>query len=153
MPAVTGMPADRAEDRLGAEGFGGVRVSVANGDYPPGYVVAQSPCAGCLAAGGSGVTLQVGTGKAATPVPSVLGLAPADARQALEAAGFGMQARVQQEPPGPDSEQRLDKIWEAVASGGCDAAPDGSTVTVWVNPATAPSTTTSTGPTGSSPPP
>ena len=78
VPNVSGMPANQAEDRLGAEGFTANRVSVPNGDYPPGYVVGQSPCAGCLATGGSAVTLQVGTGKAAVRVPSVLGLSDAD---------------------------------------------------------------------------
>src|SRR5947208_3271694 len=51
VPSVVGIPGDDAVDRLAAQGFRGVRVTVANGDYPPGFVVAQSPCAGCLAAG------------------------------------------------------------------------------------------------------
>ena len=142
VPAVVGMPADQADDVLGAQGFHGVRVSVPNGDYPPGYVVGQSPCAGCLAAGGSGVTLQVGTGKAAAPVPSVLGQTQAGARQALEAAGFGIVARIQQEPPSPDAADRVNLVWKQSPAEGA-SAPAGSTVTVWVNPATPPSTTTS----------
>jgi beta-lactam-binding protein with PASTA domain len=84
-------------------------------------------------------------------VPSVLGLSPADARQALEDAGFGIQARVQREPLGPGSDGRLDKVWKQAPIAGA-AAPAGSTVTVWVNPAT-PDTTTSTATTVSTSPP
>src|SRR5437763_14064659 len=103
IPNVSGMPADVAEDQLGAEGFTGNRVSVANGDYPPGYVVGQSPCGGCLAPGGSAVTLQVGTGKAPAKVPNVLGLSSADARDTLDGAGLAARAGVPAEPPAADS--------------------------------------------------
>src|SRR3954471_1163345 len=98
VPNVTGMPADQADDELGAEGFSANRVSVPNGDYPPGFVVGQSPCAGCLAQGGSAVTLQVGTGKAPARVPSVLGMSGEDARSALENARLDAHVGVQARP-------------------------------------------------------
>jgi penicillin-binding protein 1A len=141
VPAVTGMRADQADDALGAEGFSAVRVNIPNGDYPPGYVVAQSPCGGCLAPGGSSITLQVGTGKAAARVPGVLGLSPADARDKLGAAGFDAHILVQQEPPGPDSGQRQGLVWKQSPAAGATGAT-GSTVTVWVNPQGQETTTT-----------
>jgi penicillin-binding protein 1A len=133
VPNVTGMPADQADDQLGAEGFTANRVSVPNGDYPPGYVVGQSPCAGCLASGGSAVTLQVGTGKAPARVPSVLGLSSADARDALHSAGFDVHVIVQNEPPAPDSGQRSGLAWKQSPAAGA-AAVQGTTVTVWIDP-------------------
>jgi len=142
VPNVTGMPADQADDALGAEGFTGTRVSVANGDYPPGYVVGQSPCAGCLAPGGSAVTLQVGTGKAPAKVPNVLGLSSADARDTLDGAGLAAHAVVQAEPPTPDSDQRAGLAWKQNPAAGASVA-QGTTVTVWINPAA--STTTTNG--------
>jgi penicillin-binding protein 1A len=142
VPAVTGMPADQADDLLGAEGFRALRVSVPNGDYPPGYVVGQSPCAGCLAPGGSAVTLQVGTGKAAARVPSVLGLSDADAKDELRAAGFDAHALLQREPPAPDANQRLGQVWKQSPAAGA-AVVEGATVTIWVNPDT-PAITTNT---------
>ena len=143
VPTVTGMPADRADDALGAEGFTAIRVNVPNGDYPPGYVVGQSPCAGCLAPGGSAVTLQVGTGKAPARVPGVLGLSPTDARTQLGAAGFDVHVVVQAEPPAPDSAERAGLVWKQSPAAGATLA-QGTTVTVWANPAASPTSTTST---------
>ncbi|MCU1451692.1 MAG: penicillin-binding protein family, partial [Acidimicrobiales bacterium] len=139
VPAVIGMPADQAEDRLGAEGFHGARVSVPNGDYPPGYVVGQSPCGGCLAPGASAVTLQVGTGKGAARVPTVLGTSETEARQTLENAGFQVSVVRQQEPPSTSSDQRPSLAWKQSPAAGA-SAPLGSTVTVWINPAQTPTT-------------
>jgi len=133
IPNVSGMPADVAEDQLGAEGFTAARVNVANGDYPPGYVVGQSPCGGCLAPGGSAVTLRVGTGKAPARVPSVLSLSDADARSALRNAGFDVHVVVQAEPPAPDSAQRNGLAWKQSPVAGA-AVTQGTMVTVWVNP-------------------
>src|SRR5437763_11781276 len=118
VPNVTGMPADQADDALGTEGFTASRVSVPNGDYPPGYVIGQSPCAGCLAPGGSAVTLQVGTGKAPAKVPSVLGMTAADARGALHSAGFDPRVLVQAEPPAADAESRAGLVWKQSPAAG-----------------------------------
>ena len=141
--AVVGMPADQAEDRLALDGFRTRRVSVANGDYPPGVVVGQSPCAGCQAPAASTVTIQVGTGKAPTTVPSVLGLTEADARQALADAGFGIRSVVQAEPPSPDAVSRRGRVWKQSPAAG-DNAPPGATVTIWLDPAGEATTTTTT---------
>jgi serine/threonine-protein kinase len=142
VPSVVGIPGDDAIDRLAAEGFHGVRVTVANGDYPPGFVVAQSPCAGCLATGGSNVTLQVANGRAPVSVPNVLGLDEEAARQALDDAGFAVRSVVQAEPPGTDAGTRQGKVWKQAPVAG-SAVQAGTTVTIWVDPVQQATTTTS----------
>jgi penicillin-binding protein 1A len=139
--AVVGMPASQAEDRLALDGFRARRVSVANGDYPPGYVVGQLPCAGCPAPPASTVTIQVGTGKAPPTVPSVLGLTEAEARQALADAGFQATSRVQAEPPSPDAASRRGQVWKQSPAAGDSAAP-GATITIWLDPPGEGTTTT-----------
>ncbi|MBV8386486.1 MAG: PBP1A family penicillin-binding protein [Acidimicrobiia bacterium] len=133
VPNVSGMPVDVAEDQLGSEGFTAHRVSVANGDYPPGFVVGQSPCAGCLAPGGSAITLQVGTGNAPAHVPNVLGLSESEARDTLRSAGFAPHVVTQQEPPAADAASRAGLVWKQSPAAG-SAATQGTTVTVWVDP-------------------
>ena len=63
---VVGMIATRAEETLSRDGWQVVRTDVPNGDYPPGYVVAQSPCAGCQAVAASTVTISVSKGACRT---------------------------------------------------------------------------------------
>src|SRR5438270_736434 len=91
------------------------------------------PCAGCLAPGGSTVTLQVGTGKAPAKVPNVLGMSSADARDALESAGLAARVIVKGEPPAPDSDQRAGLAWKQNPAAGA-AVAQGTTATVWINP-------------------
>jgi penicillin-binding protein 1A len=141
VPTLVGMPADQAEDRLALEGFRARRVSVPNGDYPPGYVVGQSPCAGCQAAAAATVTIQVGTGKAATAVPTVLGLTEAEARQALANAGFTAESVVQAEPPSSDAANRRGRVWKQSPAAG-DRAVAGSSITIWLDPPGEETTTT-----------
>jgi beta-lactam-binding protein with PASTA domain len=141
VPSVVGMPADQADDRLGAEGFHGVRVTVANGDYPPGFVVGQSPCAGCLAPGGSAITLQVGNGKATARVPSVLGNTEDEARQALDGAGFAAKVVTQADPSALAGTQQPGQVWKQTPAAGASTQV-GSTVTVWVAPDEQGTTTT-----------
>ena len=51
-------------------------------------------------------------------VPSVLGLADADARDTLHNAGLDAHVVVQQEPPAPDSAQRLGVAWKQSPAAG-----------------------------------
>ena len=63
---VVGMPVEKAELTLSRDGFRVQRRGVPNRDYPPGYVVDQSPAAGESAPGGSVVVVDV----SAAPVSS-----------------------------------------------------------------------------------
>ena len=56
---VMGMPVEKAELILGRDGFRVQRRLVHNRDYPPGYVIDQSPDAGGSAPGGSTIVLSV----------------------------------------------------------------------------------------------
>ena len=92
------MIAPRAEDTLARDGWRVVRNDVPNGDYPPGYVVAQSPCAGCQAVAASTVTISVSKGAAdLVVVPNVLGLTADEARATL---ARGRSARRRARAPG-----------------------------------------------------
>ncbi|MHB1911811.1 MAG: penicillin-binding protein, partial [Acidimicrobiales bacterium] len=57
--AVVGFPVAQATTELDGEGFVVQTDTVTNGEYPPGYVVSQSPAGGVEAPGGSAVVLQV----------------------------------------------------------------------------------------------
>src|SRR5207249_2938752 len=61
---VVGMPVDAAEAALARDGFRAQRHPVPNDDYPPGFVVGQSPPPGTSAPGGSVVVLDVSSGPA-----------------------------------------------------------------------------------------
>ena len=76
---------------------------------------------------------QVGNGKAGARVPSVLGMTAVEARAALRSAGFDPRVIVQAEPPAPDSSEHTNQVWKQNPVAGA-SAPQGTTVTVWVNP-------------------
>jgi len=57
--AVVGFPVAQATEELDRAGFVVQTDTIANGEYPPGYVVSQSPAGGADVAGGSTVVLQV----------------------------------------------------------------------------------------------
>ena len=132
--AVVGMVAARAEDTLARDGWNVVRRDVPNGDYPPGYVVAQSPCAGCQAVAAGSVTISVSKGAAdLAVVPNVLGLTLEEARRLLADADLGAAALVRQEPPAAGASSRRGLVWKQNPPGGA-AADRGATVSIYVNP-------------------
>ncbi|HEV2368803.1 MAG TPA: transglycosylase domain-containing protein, partial [Acidimicrobiales bacterium] len=59
VPSVIGFPTQAASDELSRAGFVARTTSVPNNEYPPGYVVAQTPNGGATAPGGSVVTVEV----------------------------------------------------------------------------------------------
>ena len=134
VPSLVGMPAEQAELALSRAGFSLRRRTVADNEYPPGYVVGQSPAAGTTAPGGSTVTLQVSAGaKRTAEVPDVLGRKQADAVAAVKAAGFGVQLEAQPEADAPKAVEHAGLVWKQSPGGG-GPADAGSTVVLWVNP-------------------
>jgi beta-lactam-binding protein with PASTA domain len=128
------MVAARATDTLARDGWTVVRKDVPNGDYPPGYVVAQSPCAGCQAVAAGTVTISVSKGAAdLAVVPNVLGLTADEARLLLSESDLGATVLVRQEPPAAGASARRGLVWKQNPPGGA-AADRGATVTVYVNP-------------------
>jgi serine/threonine-protein kinase len=134
VPALVGMPVEQAELTLSRAGLSPRRRTVADNEYPPGYVVGQSPQPGTEIAGGSVVTLMVSAGARRTAeVPDVLGLSRAEAEKTLEGAGFEVDVQVQAEADPAAAEARKGKAWKQSPGGG-SPADAGSTVVLWVNP-------------------
>ena len=131
---VIGMIAPRAEETLSRDGWRVVRREVPNGDYPPGYVVGQSPCAGCQAVAASTVTISVSKGASdLVVVPNLLGLSADEARATLSGDGLRGVVLVRAEPPAEGASGRRGLVWKQNPP--ADAAADrGASVTVYVNP-------------------
>lgn len=94
---------------------------------PEGTVLGQSPAAGAKVRRGTVIALRVSTGPALANVPDVVGLAEAEARAALEDAGF--QVAVVDQPTADSSQDGV--VVDQAPSGSTDAR-EGSTVTITV---------------------
>jgi penicillin-binding protein 1A len=134
VPNLVGMPASQAELALSRAGLSLRRRSVSDDEYPPGYVVGQSPAAGTMAPGGSTVTLLVSAGARRTAeVPDVLGRPHAEAVAAIKAAGFAVQLEIQPEADPAKAQAHAGLVWKQ-SPGGSGPADAGSTVVLWANP-------------------
>lgn len=104
VPNVAGLQYEEADKKLAAVGLK-ARRSPGRPDptTPKGVVLEQDPRAGLRAEEGTTVTLVVSTGQQIVAVPPVVGLTQADARTAIEAAGFEVGEVVERpssNPPG-----------------------------------------------------
>jgi eukaryotic-like serine/threonine-protein kinase len=88
VPDVTNKPQTEASQVLGEAGFIVNAVPVEDSDLEPGQVISQDPAAGAQAAPGSTVTINVAAGSGTIAVPNVAGQTEAEARTALQGAGF-----------------------------------------------------------------
>ena len=89
MPKLTGLTVDAARDALDQIKLKpGAVTEVASATVPKGQVVAQNPAAGAEGRADATVDLQVSSGPAAQPVPSVIGKSKSGAKDLLEKAGF-----------------------------------------------------------------
>ncbi|HZQ26919.1 MAG TPA: PBP1A family penicillin-binding protein [Acidimicrobiales bacterium] len=142
---VLGMPVDQAEAALSRDGFQAVRLLKPSDQYPPGYVIDESPAAGSQAPGGSAVTVTVASGPASATVPDELDATEAAAVKAITDAGLVAKVIRQQEPKSPGAASRAGKVWKQTPVGGTRGDRN-MTVTIWVNPGTPASTSTTGGP-------
>jgi penicillin-binding protein 1A len=147
VPSVVGLSLEEAQATLQANGFG----SSVNEEYAPGQapgsVLSQDPGPGQDAYMGTAIDLVVATEVVPKPspgsydgtVPEVVGMARADAIDALEARGFEVEVVTEWrcEPADPDCEADPGRVWTQNPTAGKEAE-EGSTVTIWVNPETAP---------------
>jgi penicillin-binding protein 1A len=134
VPNLVGMPTSQAELALSRAGLSMRRRTVSDNEYPPGYVVGQSPAGGAMAAGGSTVTLLVSAGGRRTAeVPDVLGRPNAEAVAAIKAAGFAVQLETQPEADPAKAAAHAGLVWKQ-SPGGSGPADAGSTVVLWANP-------------------
>ncbi|MGY1704261.1 Stk1 family PASTA domain-containing Ser/Thr kinase [Geodermatophilus sp. SYSU D00697] len=88
LPDVVGQQQQAATQALRDAGFTNVSPEEVDSDQPEGTVVAMDPAAGTQAAAGDGITLQVSSGPGEIEVPDVVGQREAQARAALQQAGF-----------------------------------------------------------------
>jgi serine/threonine-protein kinase len=91
VPAVEGLPADQAVERLEADGFR-VALSTAASDAPAGTVFEQDPSAGSEVDEGSTVAIRVSGGPDTVAVPNAVGLPESEARDRLVDAGFQVES-------------------------------------------------------------
>jgi penicillin-binding protein 1A len=130
---VVGRPVEEAEATLAARGWEPRRRSVANGDYPPGTVLATDPPAGTPLDGGREVVLDVATEVPTAAVPDVLGLDGAAARTLLEEAGFEVDVEDLPEEPPSAAAARAGQVWRQ-SPAAARRLPRGATVELSVNP-------------------
>ena len=89
MPKLVGMTVDAARDALdGLKLKPGAVTEVSSATAPKGQVLAQNPVAGAEGRPDATVDLQVSSGPAAAPVPSVIGKSKSTATDVLQKAGF-----------------------------------------------------------------
>ena len=134
VPSVVGMPVDHAEATLTSQGFLAERRPRPSGDYPPGYVVGQTPPTGSTAPGGSPVVLEVAAGTGRGPVPDVLGRTRDEATRLLADTGLPAEVIVRAEPGSAGAGARRGRVWKQSPEAGSRPGGRGR-VTVYVNPA------------------
>ena len=142
VPNVANLDQVTAAAQLSAAGLGVKTTQEANDTIPAGKVIRTLPPAGQTVPKGTEVTMVVSSGAEQIPVPAVEGKTEADARNALQAAGF-LQRVVYQDVPF-NSTQDGKVISQAPAPG--TPLPKGETVSLVVGKAVPPPTTTTTNP-------
>jgi serine/threonine-protein kinase len=88
VPDVTGQQQAAATQALRSAGFTNVTAEQVESGQPEGTVVATDPSGGEQASADDPITLQVSAGEEQIPVPNVVGQSEAQARAALQRAGF-----------------------------------------------------------------
>lgn len=88
MPAVTDLDVGLARQVIEAAGLHVTGVDTVHTTAPLGIVLGTSPAAGVTVHPGDGVRMSISSGPAAVPVPSVVGLTVAAARERLAAVGL-----------------------------------------------------------------
>jgi beta-lactam-binding protein with PASTA domain/tRNA A-37 threonylcarbamoyl transferase component Bud32 len=127
VPDVLDQTEESARQELQQAGFEVAVVEAPDNDTPEGLVSAQSPDPGIQAERGSTVQITISTGPDIATVPDVTGMEAADARAALEDAGFRPRGAAR-DTSDPDEEG----IVLEQDPPGTTEAERGSTVTIYV---------------------
>ncbi len=144
VPGVVGLDENAAQAKLQTLGLN-PQIKTVQSTKPAGQVVSQTPAGGTKVAPGTTVVLNVSGG--GTTVQSVIGDPVATARSILEGQGFKVN---EIEQPGPAT-AAVGTVYAQNPQGGTTAAP-GSTITIYVQPATPSSPPTSPTPTSTGSP-
>lgn len=121
IPEVAQRPVEEVIDELASLGLEPVRSDAPHPEIPAGHVISSDPIAGKRLAVGSEISLVVSTGKPILSVPNVMGMSPADARLALEDAGFMVEQENEARPSTPED---LDKVVDTVPAPGAQVPSD-----------------------------
>jgi eukaryotic-like serine/threonine-protein kinase len=133
LPDVVGQQQAAATQALRDAGFTNVTPEQAESDQPEGTVIAMDPAANSQAAAGDGITLQVSSGPGEVEVPDVVGSTEAEARAALQQAGFTGTVTVEDTEASDPGDVGV--VLAVSPRAGGSVAPDGEvTLTVGVEP-------------------
>jgi membrane peptidoglycan carboxypeptidase len=140
IPSVIGLEEEEAASQLRFSGFT-VAVAYVASDQPDGIVIAQDPKPGGQLIQNGTVTITVARTEpspeppAKVAVPDVVGMTRGAATSTLRRTGFVVSVTLQPEcdPEDPACDYRPGVVWSQTPAGG-RTAPEGSTVTIVVNP-------------------
>ena len=121
IPEVAQRPAQEVVDELTAMGLEPIQDPRPDPQVPEGLVVSSDPIAGKRLPVGSEIRLVVSTGKPILSVPNVMGMSPADARVALENAGFQV---LPENEARPSTAEDLDKVVDTDPAPGAQVPSD-----------------------------
>ncbi|HUR48932.1 MAG TPA: PBP1A family penicillin-binding protein [Acidimicrobiales bacterium] len=130
---VVGMPAEPAVNRLKERGFRVIERIVPNGEYPPGYVVDQSPEPGAAVRPGAKVTIAVSVAAVYSTVPDVLGKTASEARALIGAAKLRARVKTESDPTAEAGTVASGTVWKQSPLAG-DSVQEGALVTISVQP-------------------
>ncbi|MGY1592057.1 Stk1 family PASTA domain-containing Ser/Thr kinase [Geodermatophilus sp. SYSU D00708] len=134
LPDVVGQQQAAATQALRDAGFTNVTPEQTESDQPEGTVIAMDPAANSQAAAGDGITLQVSSGPGEVEVPDVVGSTEAEARAALQQAGFTGTVTVETTEASDPGDVGV--VLAVSPRAGGSVAPDGTvTLTVGEEPA------------------
>ncbi|MCT1712222.1 serine/threonine protein kinase [Dietzia sp. HMSC21D01] len=107
IPEVAQRPVAEVVEELTALGLEPVQAPAPHPEIPEGHVISSDPIAGKRLAVDSEINLIVSTGKPILSVPNVMGMSPADARLALEEAGFQVVPENEARPSTPEDQDKV----------------------------------------------
>lgn len=87
-------------------------------EAPPGTVLSQSPVGGTGAPGGTVITVEVAAAPIDTPVPNVIGLTEAEARQTVIGDGFALEVTIEDNPAPGEAGIQPGTVWAQDPTGG-----------------------------------
>lgn len=126
VPDLAGMTPSAAESALRQVGLvGQAGDSVFSSDIEVGAVAAQNPSANATAKAGDIVTYQLSKGVETATIPSVAGKSQAEAKSALEAAGFSVDVK--------KSESDTIDVGYVISQSKTGTAEKGATITITVS--------------------
>ena len=126
VPDLAGMTPSAAESALRQVGLvGQAGDSVFSSDVEVGAVAAQNPSANATAKAGDIVTYQLSKGVETATIPNVAGKSQADAKSALEAAGFSVDVK--------KSESDTTDVGYVISQSKTGTAEKGATITITVS--------------------